>query len=317
LNKLIEEDKTSSGKQRQRKSPAYSPQHSPEHNSSDSSDEDWEQQEIDEQERKEEEYLGKHKQRNASPERSIAQQHFDISSVKSHPHQPVPEHAGQIQCFIKREKGVSKLYPTYTMYLEAKERGGDTEFLFLGKKMARNKTPNYRVFTSIGDTSKSSPSFVGKLRGSFMGREYQMLDTCESDRDRYSKQCKKKQTETGSVFYELDDSGICDMEIVVPRTEDHTDYKPKGKNPPIILINKSPRLNSAIGKFVLNFKGRVTCASVKNFQLLDKKNKDLSAIKYQFGKVGKDKFVCDFAYPLSPFQAFSIALSKFDSRESN
>ena len=119
------------------------------------------------------------------------------------------------------------------------------------------------------------------------------------------------------MFYELDDSGICDMEIVVPRSLEHTDFKEHGKNPPIILINKSPRLNSAIGKFVLNFKGRVTCASVKNFQLLDKKNKNMNAILYQFGKVGKDKFVCDFAYPLSPFQAFAIALSKFDSRESN
>lgn len=218
------------------------------------------------------------------------------------------------------------MYPSYSLYLEPKERGGDSEFLFMGKKMPRNKTPNYRVFTAKGDTSKSNPSFVGKLRGSFMGREYQLFDTCNSDRDAESPSSQrsqrspskgKKQSATGSVFYELDDSGICDMEIVVPRTADHTDYKPTGKNPPVILINKSPRLNSAIGKFVLNFKGRVTCASVKNFQLLDKKSKDMSAIKYQFGKVGKDKFVCDFAYPLTPFQAFSIALSKFDSRESN
>ena len=31
----------------------------------------------------------------------------------------------------------------------------------------------------------------------------------------------------------------------------------------------------------------------------------------QFGKVGKDRFVLDFAAPLSPFQAFCVALSQF------
>jgi tubby-related protein 1 len=33
----------------------------------------------------------------------------------------------------------------------------------------------------------------------------------------------------------------------------------------------------------------------------------------QFGRINADKFICDFRYPLSPIQAFSIALSSFDS----
>jgi tubby-related protein 1 len=35
------------------------------------------------------------------------------------------------------------------------------------------------------------------------------------------------------------------------------------------LINKPPRWNEQIGAYVLNFNGRVTMASVKNFQLVD------------------------------------------------
>jgi tubby-related protein 1 len=37
----------------------------------------------------------------------------------------------------------------------------------------------------------------------------------------------------------------------------------------IFLINKPPRWNEQVGAYVLNFNGRVTMASVKNFQLVD------------------------------------------------
>ena len=37
----------------------------------------------------------------------------------------------------------------------------------------------------------------------------------------------------------------------------------------IYLINKPPRWNEQVGAYVLNFNGRVTMASVKNFQLVD------------------------------------------------
>ena len=37
----------------------------------------------------------------------------------------------------------------------------------------------------------------------------------------------------------------------------------------VFLINKPPRWNEQVGAYVLNFNGRVTMASVKNFQLVD------------------------------------------------
>merc|ERR1712146_256715 len=37
----------------------------------------------------------------------------------------------------------------------------------------------------------------------------------------------------------------------------------------VFLINKPPRWNDQVGAYVLNFNGRVTMASVKNFQLVD------------------------------------------------
>ena len=76
----------------------------------------------------------------------------------------------------------------------------------------------------------------------------------------------------------------------------------------ISLINKPPRWNDQVGAYVLNFNGRVTMASVKNFQLVDQLDHD--NIILQFGRVAKDEFTCDFQWPISPFQAFAITLSR-------
>lgn len=67
---------------------------------------------------------------------------------------------------------------------------------------------------------------------------------------------------------------------------------------------------AAVGAYVLNFNGRVTMASVKNFQLVDPD--DQENVLLQFGRVGKDVFNMDYQWPLSPLQAFAICLSSFD-----
>ena len=71
----------------------------------------------------------------------------------------------------------------------------------------------------------------------------------------------------------------------------------------------------------LNFKGRVTVASVKNFQLVaaaeNHQNVPLAEqekVILQFGKIGKDIFTMDYRYPLSAFQAFALCLSSFDTK---
>ena len=90
---------------------------------------------------------------------------------------------------------------------------------------------------------------------------------------------------------------------------------------PLILKNKAPRWHEQLQCWCLNFKGRVTVASVKNFQLVaavDTSHNvpaaDQEKVILQFGKIGKDIFTMDYRYPLSAFQAFSICLSSFDTK---
>ncbi|XP_076888275.1 tubby-like F-box protein 10 [Bidens hawaiensis] len=99
---------------------------------------------------------------------------------------------------------------------------------------------------------------------------------------------------------------------------------------PLVLKNKAPRWHEQLQCWCLNFKGRVTIASVKNFQLIAAKPPPAAAaapgtsqpaaqveqdkVILQFGKVGKDMFTMDYRYPLSAFQAFAICLSSFDTK---
>lgn len=90
---------------------------------------------------------------------------------------------------------------------------------------------------------------------------------------------------------------------------------------PLVLKNKAPRWHEQLQCWCLNFKGRVTVASVKNFQLVAAidPSQNVSAAEHekvilQFGKIGKDIFTMDYRYPLSAFQAFAICLSSFDTK---
>ena len=163
---------------------------------------------------------------------------------------------------------------------------------------------------------------------------------------------KERRAELGSVLYEsniLGSRGPRKMTVLVPavrqtkdgkqqahvhrpQSTDETDsllhaYKVQGQGEGrvIALVNKTPKWNEQVGAYVLNFNGRVTMASVKNFQLMvhsgedgsdDSQQADSGAEEerpcLQFGRVGKDMFTMDFGWPLSPLQAFAICLSSFD-----
>ncbi|KAL4603164.1 hypothetical protein ACB092_10G105600 [Castanea dentata] len=87
----------------------------------------------------------------------------------------------------------------------------------------------------------------------------------------------------------------------------------------LVLRNKAPRWHEQLQCWCLNFNGRVTVASVKNFQLVASPDNGVAGPEHenvilQFGKVGKDVFTMDYQYPISAFQAFAICLSSFDTK---
>ncbi|CAL5427947.1 hypothetical protein CsSME_00042018 [Camellia sinensis var. sinensis] len=91
------------------------------------------------------------------------------------------------------------------------------------------------------------------------------------------------------------------------------------KDGKLVLKNKAPRWHEQLQCWCLNFNGRVTVASVKNFQLVafledGAAGQEQENVILQFGKAGKDVFTMDYQYPISAFQAFAICLSSFDTK---
>jgi hypothetical protein len=81
----------------------------------------------------------------------------------------------------------------------------------------------------------------------------------------------------------------------------------------LAMQNRPPWWNIELGSFVLNFGGRVSVASVKNFQLCDRN--DQGTIMLQFGRIqGRHSFTMDYQHPLTAVQAFSIAISSLQSK---
>eukprot|EP00934_Nitzschia_sp_Nitz4_P008516 Nitzschia sp. Nitz4//scaffold2_size372955//123595//126912//NITZ4_000397-RA/size372955-processed-gene-0.492-mRNA-1//-1//CDS//3329546698//8506//frame0 len=104
-----------------------------------------------------------------------------------------------------------------------------------------------------------------------------------------------------------------------PDLEELNNETTAGNHPPpedyglLTLQNRPPWWNVELGSFVLNFGGRVSVASVKNFQLCDRNDQEY--IMLQFGRIeGRHSFTMDFQYPLTAVQAFAIAISSVQSK---
>lgn len=74
-----------------------------------------------------------------------------------------------------------------------------------------------------------------------------------------------------------------------------------------IVTSRRPKWNARQKTLTMDFRGRCTMASAKNFILEDEDKKQ--QLTLLFGKVGANKFVLDYRHPLGMVQAFSAALS--------
>ncbi|KAG5004905.1 hypothetical protein JHK82_028924 [Glycine max] len=311
---------------------------------------------------------------------------------------------GPIQCFIKRDK--SKL--TYHLFLGLSPVSSapaallveNGKFLLSAKRTRRTTCTEYVISMDADNISRSSSTYIGKLRSNFLGTKFIIYDTQPPYNNamlsppgrsrRFSKKVSPK-VPSGSyniaqVTYELNVLGTrgprrmnCTMYSIpassmepngvvpgqpelLPRAledsfrsisfsksiDNSTEFSSsrfsdimgtgiedeEGKVRPLVLKNKSPRWHEQLQCWCLNFRGRVTVASVKNFQLIastppaavaptgtgptpsqpTQSSSDPDKIILQFGKVGKDMFTMDYRYPLSAFQAFAICLTSFDTK---
>ncbi|KAI8823052.1 tubby C-terminal-like domain-containing protein [Fimicolochytrium jonesii] len=244
------------------------------------------------------------------------------------------------------DKGSSLTSPRYEMYIED---GDNTPvFVLAARKRKKAGASVYTISTTrFGASSGSLNSqnvegVVGKVKSNFVGTTFTIYDKhkrgsktnasakSDSSDDPAAESTAAIREELGVVTYEpnlLGFKGPRKMTVVVPamtRDARRLSIRPTHDSQTILrrlrasqetllkFHNKAPQWNDETQSYVLNFSGRVTLASVKNFQIVPEEDNEY--IILQFGRVGDEHFTVDFQYPMSCVQAFAIALTSFDAK---
>jgi len=242
-----------------------------------------------------------------------------------------------VKCRITRDrKGIEAFgYPTYFLFLDSNtESEPNSKDMVLCARKRKTGNSSYTIATSLENLN--SEIFVGKLKSNNLigtrftcydhGRKPDATDMLRREKD------ENLRSEMVSILYDqnvLGFKGPRKMTVVLPKMDDESKkaitIKPAQASQTLLGYfdeadlthitvhhNRQPNWNEKTQSYVLNFNGRVTQASVKNFQITESDNPQSTIM--QFGRIRNDNFTMDYCYPLSAVQAFGIALSSFDPK---
>ncbi|XP_027244756.1 tubby-related protein 1 isoform X2 [Cricetulus griseus] len=242
--------------------------------------------------------------------------------------QPAPQ-GKAVRCRLTRDKkGMDRgMYPSYFLHLDTEKK----VFLLAGRKRKRSKTANYLISRDPTNLSRGGEDFVGKLRSNLLGNRFTVFDNGQNPQRGRGVDVGSLRQELAAVVYETNVLGFRGprrMTVIIPgmnADNERVPIRPRNASDGLLvrwqnktleslieLHNKPPIWNEDSGSYTLNFQGRVTQASVKNFQIVHADDPDY--IVLQFGRVAEDAFTLDYRYPLCALQAFAIALSSFDGK---
>lgn len=252
-----------------------------------------------------------------------------------------------LQCLIKRDKKNSTFYVHLSVTPSSFSEKG--KFLLAARRYRRGAHIEYIISLDADDLSQGSQAYVGKLSSDFLGTNFMIYDSqpphngAKPSSSRSTRRFASKQIspqvpagnfEVGQVSYKfnlLKSRGprrmVCSLKCPGPggtafdQTRNAKTMLPEVDSGNTVLRNKAPRWHEHLQCWCLNFHGRVTVASVKNFQLIATVDQsqpggkgDEEVVLLQFGKVGDDTFTMDYRQPLSAFQAFAICLTSFGTK---
>ncbi|XP_061486386.1 tubby-related protein 1 isoform X1 [Rhineura floridana] len=174
----------------------------------------------------------------------------EVDNLEDFVLRPAPQGV-TIRCRVTRDKkGMDRgLYPTYYLHLDTEKK----VFLLAGRKRKKSKTSNFLVSIDPTDLSRDGENFIGKLRSNLMGTRFTAFDNGINP-DRANADWSNVRQELAAVVY--DNDGLLIR------------WKNRIMDNLIELHNKAPVWNDDTQSYVLNFHGRVTRASVKNFQIV-------------------------------------------------
>ncbi|CAL5373233.1 unnamed protein product [Camellia sinensis] len=246
---------------------------------------------------------------------------------------PLPVDIGRCTCVIVKEalpEGLDggNLYSLYTN----EGQGRQDRKLAVAHHRRRKGRSEFVVAQNIkGISCSSDDSLIGIVTANLIGSKYHIWDQ-GSRINSQSKQSKPPLAVVSFVPTITTWTGSYrSMRVWVPKHQSmqlknttqiqHISGLPKdweGKMDKVHqLFSRIPHYNNISKQYELDFRDRTRAglrvqSSVKNFQLILEKNGRQTIL--QLGRVGKSKYVMDYRYPLTAYQAFCISLASINSK---
>ncbi|XP_038977131.1 tubby-like protein 4 [Phoenix dactylifera] len=248
---------------------------------------------------------------------------------------PLPLDVERCTCIIVKEpaqgRGGVALYSLYT-----NEGHGRQDRKLAAAQHARRSGRSQFIVSQNpkGIFGSSDDSFLGTITTNLMGSKYQIWDQ-GSPLDSLKNQSKRLLGVVAFVPTITTLTGsFRSMRAWIPKHQSmqlkntkttqiqHINGLPKDweekRNRACQLVSRVPYYNNVTRRYELDFRERAgrtgprIQASAKNFQLIMEEKGRQTIL--QLGRIGKSKYLMDYRYPLTGYQAFCICLASIDSK---
>ncbi|KAK4590064.1 hypothetical protein RGQ29_020578 [Quercus rubra] len=217
---------------------------------------------------------------------------------------PLPLDIGRCTCVIvKEEASPEGLYrgTLYSLYTNEGQGRQDRKLAVAHHKRYNGKSEFTIAQNTKGIVPDSDDNFIGVVTSNLIGSKYQIWNQGS---------CLNSQTMQSKSLLAV----VRFMPTVATCTGSYRSmmaYIPKHQ------FMQLKNANQISKQYELDYRDRgrgglKIQSSVKNFQLTLEENGKQSIL--QLGRVGKSKYVMDYRYPLTGFQAFCICLASIDTK---
>ncbi|RCV05198.1 hypothetical protein SETIT_1G063700v2 [Setaria italica] len=248
---------------------------------------------------------------------------------------PLPQDVGRCTCVIAREAATgARGVALYSLYTNEGQGRQDRKLAVARHRRRRGRSEFIVAQNQDGIFCTSDKNFLGTVAANLVGSKYQIRG--QGNRvDELKSQSKRLlgvvafaptiTTLTGSFrsmrawipksqSMQLKANNSAQIQHISGLPKDWQEKKSRADQ----LCSRAPFYNHMTKRYELDFRERAgrmgyrVQTSVKNFQMTLEENGRQTVL--QLGRVGKSKYIMDFRYPLTGYQAFCICLASIDSK---
>ncbi|KAF8783848.1 hypothetical protein HU200_000290 [Digitaria exilis] len=249
---------------------------------------------------------------------------------------PLPQDVGRCTCVIAREAATgARGVALYSLYTNEGQGRQDRKLAVARHRRRKGRSEFIVAQNQDGIFCTSDKNFLGTVGSNLVGSKYQIWDQQGNRVDELKSNSKRLlgvvafaptiTTLTGSFrsmrawipknqSMQLKTNNSAQIQHVSGLPKDWQEKKSRADQ----LCSRAPFYNHMTKRYELDFRERAgrmgykVQTSVKNFQMTMEENGRQTVL--QLGRVGKSKYIMDFRYPLTGYQAFSICLASIDSK---